>query len=154
MVAITFFQVDVHIWLTTPSPYLHLSTFAWPPSPLIWEHPLWMAPKVYIVWAKKVQALKIDRKCEGKLTCAFKNDMRNLENFHQSTWKSQNLDFDGILLSKVKNVWSLNLQGSHILWQWRMRQNLTRNWLASPKFDMRNLTSFDPSTQKSKKFAL
>ena len=29
-------------------------------------------------------ALKIDAKFEGKLTCAFKNDMRNLANFHQS----------------------------------------------------------------------
>ena len=28
-------------------------------------------------------ALNIDAKCEGKLTCAFKNDTRNLENFHR-----------------------------------------------------------------------
>ena len=34
-----------------------------------------------------------------------KTDMRNLANFHQSTWKSPNWDFDGILLSKVTNVW-------------------------------------------------
>ena len=32
--------------------------------------------------------LKIDTKFEGKLTCAFKNDVRNLANFHQNTWKS------------------------------------------------------------------
>ena len=44
-------------------------------------------------------ALNIDAKFEGKLTFAFKNDMKNLGNFHQSTWKSQNLDFDGILLN-------------------------------------------------------
>ena len=49
--------------------------------------------------------LKIDAKFEGKLTCTFKND-RNLTNFHQSTWKSQNWDFDEILLSKVENVWA------------------------------------------------
>ena len=48
-------------------------------------------------------ALKIDAKFEGKLTCAFKND-RDLANFHQSTRKSQNWDFDEILLSKVENV--------------------------------------------------
>ena len=47
--------------------------------------------------------LKIDAKFEGKLTCAFKND-RDLANFHQSTRKSQNWDFDEILLSKVENV--------------------------------------------------
>ena len=27
--------------------------------------------------------LKIDAKFEGKLTCAFQNGMRNLENFHR-----------------------------------------------------------------------
>ena len=42
-------------------------------------------------------ALKGDAKFEEKLTCGLKNDMRNMVNFHQSTWKSQNLDFDGIL---------------------------------------------------------
>ena len=41
--------------------------------------------KVYIVWAKKnaeelrLMTLKIDAKFEGKLTCAFKNDRRNLQ---------------------------------------------------------------------------
>ena len=33
-------------------------------------------------------ALNIDATFEGKLTCAFKNDMRNLANFHQSMFKS------------------------------------------------------------------
>ena len=33
-------------------------------------------------------ALNTDAKFEGKLTCAFKNDMRNLANFHQSTFES------------------------------------------------------------------
>ena len=33
-------------------------------------------------------ALNIDAKFEGKLTCALKNDMRNLANFHQSTFES------------------------------------------------------------------
>ena len=28
-------------------------------------------------------ALKIDTKFEGKLTCAFKNDMKNLKNSHR-----------------------------------------------------------------------
>ena len=45
-----------------------------------------------------------DAKSEEKLTCGLENDMRNLANFHQSTLKCQNLDFDGILLSKVENV--------------------------------------------------
>ena len=33
-------------------------------------------------------ALNIDPKFERELTCAFKNDMRNLANFHQSTFES------------------------------------------------------------------
>ena len=48
--------------------------------------------------------LKSDAKFEEKLTCGLKNDMRNLANFHQSTQKCQNSDFDGVLLSKVENV--------------------------------------------------
>ena len=48
--------------------------------------------------------LESDAKFEEKLTCDLENDMRNLANFHQSTWKSQIWDFDGILLSKVENV--------------------------------------------------
>ena len=48
--------------------------------------------------------LKSDAKFEEKLTCGLENDMRNLVNFHQSTRKSENWDFDEILLSKVENV--------------------------------------------------
>ena len=43
-------------------------------------------------------ALKIDAKYEEKLTCAFKNDMRNLTNFH----KLKNSDF--ILESKMAEL--------------------------------------------------
>ena len=48
--------------------------------------------------------LKSDVKYEEKLTCGLKDDMRNLANFHQKTFKCQNWDFDGILLSNVKNT--------------------------------------------------
>ena len=36
-------------------------------------------------------ALNIDAKFEGKMTCAFKIDMRNLANFHQSTFGSRKI---------------------------------------------------------------
>ena len=52
-----------------------------------------------------LMALNIDEKFKEKLAFAFKNNMRNLKNFHQSTWKSPNWDLDVILLSKVENVW-------------------------------------------------
>ena len=43
-------------------------------------------------------ALKIDEKFEGKLTCAFKNEMRNFTNFH----RLKNSDF--ILESKMAEL--------------------------------------------------
>ena len=78
-------------------------------------------------------ALKIGEKFEGKLTCASKIDKKNLENFHRSTRKFKNWDFDEILLYKIENVSAQNFQGSYVLWQWRMMQNLKRNWLVVSK---------------------
>ena len=46
----------------------------------------------------RFMALKIDAKFEGKLTCAFKNDMKNLGNFH----RLKNSDF--ILESKMAEL--------------------------------------------------
>ena len=36
-------------------------------------------------------ALNIDATFEEELTCAFKNDMRDLANFHQSMFESLNI---------------------------------------------------------------
>ena len=69
--------------------------------------------KVYTVWAKKsteelsFMTWKSDAEFEQKLTCCLQNDIRNLANFHQSTWKCQNWNFDGILLPKVENLWGV-----------------------------------------------
>ena len=41
--------------------------------------------------------LKSDAKFEEKLTYGFENDISNMANFQQSTEKSQNWDFDGIV---------------------------------------------------------
>ena len=70
---------------------------------------------------------------EEKLTCGSQKDLRNLANFNHSTWKCQNLDFDGILLSKVEKVWHFNFQMGYVSWQWRIMQNLKRNWLVISK---------------------
>ena len=40
---------------------------------------------------------------KGHEKFVLENDMRNLANFHQSTCKCQNWDFDGFLLPKVEN---------------------------------------------------
>ena len=47
--------------------------------------------------------------------------------------KSKNWNFDKVLLFKVENIWPKNLLGSFVSWQWRMKQNLKRNWLVSWK---------------------
>ena len=94
--------------------------------------------------------LKIDTKFEGKLTCASKNDMRNLANFHQSTQKSQNWDFNRVLLSKVENVRAGDLCVMTMKNDSKFEEKLTCLF----KTDMRNLTNFDPSTHKSQTFPL
>ena len=50
-------------------------------------------------------ALNTDTTFEKKLTCPFKNDMRNCSKISpKHVRKSKNWKFDGILLSKVENV--------------------------------------------------
>ena len=64
----------------------------------------------YILFEVKIReelsfmTLKSDAKFKEKQTCCLENDMRNLANFHQSTRKCQNWNFDGIVLPKVENV--------------------------------------------------
>ena len=45
--------------------------------------------------------LKGDANFKGKLTRGLKNDERNLVNFHAGRRMSENLYFDGLLLSKA-----------------------------------------------------
>ena len=58
--------------------------------------------------------LKGDAKCKGKLTRSLKNDIRNLVNFHASSQKSENLHFDGFILSKAYNVLDEKVQKSYV----------------------------------------
>ena len=72
----------------------------WPKHSKIWKIYTLMCcfwPKYIMFELKKYRGFMF----EGKLTCTSKNNIRNLANFHQSTWKSQNWDFDAILLSKM-----------------------------------------------------
>ena len=55
-------------------------------------------------------ALNTDAKFEGKLTCAFKNDNRNLANFYQSTFESLKIwTFSGSFDPKQK-MYELKIQ--------------------------------------------
>ena len=96
--------------------------------------------------------LKNDEKFEEKLTCGLKNDMNNLDNFHQSAIKSKNWNFDGILLFKAENSWTWNLQRSYVSWQWRMMQNLKCKWLNVLIFTWEILRSLIQKLERLKYF--
>ena len=100
-------------------------------------------------------ALKIDAKFEGKLTCAFKNDMRNLANFHLSTFESvQSGTFIGSFYAKQKMYTSLKFTGELCVMTMKNDAKFREELTCQFKIDMRNLTNFDQSTRKSKKFTL
>ena len=59
-------------------------------------------------------ALNIDATFEGKLTCAFKNDMRNLANFHQSMFESVKIGtLIGSFYPKYK-IYELKIYGDNL----------------------------------------
>ena len=99
-------------------------------------------------------ALKIDAKFEGKLTCAFKNDMRNLANFHQSTFESLKIGTLMDTFIESRKCMSLKFIGELCLMKMKNDQKFEEKLTCQFKFDVRNLTNFDPSTRKSHKFAL
>ena len=88
------------------------------------------------------------------LTYGLKSDMTNLANFYQSSGKPQNWNFDEILLSKVKNVMSLKTTEDLCVMTMKNDEKLEEEFTCRFKIDKRNLTNFDPSTQKFQKFAL
>ena len=98
--------------------------------------------------------LKIDAKFGGKVTCAFENDMRNLVNFHQSMFESLKIwTFIGTFIQSRKCM-SLKFTGELCVMTMRNDEKFEEDLTYHFKIDMRNLTNFDPSTCKSKKFAL
>ena len=58
--------------------------------------------------------LKGDAKFKGKVTRGLKNDIKNLVNFHASSRKSENLHFNGFLLSKTYKVSDEKVQKSYV----------------------------------------
>ena len=65
--------------------------------------------------------LKSDPNFEEKLSFCLKNDMINLLNFKASSGKSENLHFQGLLLSKVCYVWDTGfkkkIQALLLIWR-------------------------------------
>ena len=64
--------------------------------------------------SRKCMSYKLNEKSEDELTCRFKIDIRNSVNFDLSTQKSQNLHFNGLLLTKLYNFWAKKVQRSYV----------------------------------------
>ena len=58
--------------------------------------------------------LKGDTVFEDKLTVGLKNDVRYLVSFHVGSRKSENLHFDGLVLSKAYKVLDEKVQKSYV----------------------------------------
>ena len=74
-----------------------------------------------------VKTLKGVAKFIGKLACGLKNDMRNLVNFHASSWKSENLHFDRILFSKAYKDLDEKVQKSYVSWYLKVMPSLKKS---------------------------
>ena len=57
-------------------------------------------------------ALNVDTIFKENLTGSLKNDIRNLVNFHASSCNSENVHFDGLVLSKAYKVLDEKVQKS------------------------------------------
>ena len=78
--------------------------------------------------------MKNSAKLGQELTFRCKTDMSNLTNFDPSTRKSQTFALNGLLLTKVYNVWSKKVQRSYVLWHWRVMRNLKKKCLVAWKW--------------------
>ena len=82
--------------------------------------------------------LKGDAKLKVELTRGLKIDIRNLTNFHASSWKYENLHSDALVFSKAYKVLNEKLQKIYVSWHWRVMQSLKKNWLLVSKITLKN----------------
>ena len=90
--------------------------------------------------------LKSNAKFKENIARGLKNDMRNFVSFHESSQKSENLYFDGLLLSKAYKDLYEKVQKNCLM---TMMRSLKKNWLLAPKNKMMNLENFNASSGKS-----
>ena len=100
-----------------------------------------------------VMALKIDSKFKGKLTCASKIDMRNLAKFSQEHLKVSKLLLRWHPFVQSRKYMSLKFTRELCVMTMKNDAQIEEELTCQFKIDRRNLTNFDLSTQKSKKFA-
>ena len=80
----------------------------------------------YVSWQWRIMQ-KRNRPFSSKLTGGISRILTQaLENF-------ENLQFNGLLLTKVHNAWAKKVQRSYVLWHWSLMQNLKENWLVASK---------------------
>ena len=78
-----------------------------------------------------------------KPTCCCKNDMRNLVNFHASTQKSENWNFDGFLLSKMYYCMSQKITEELCVTTLKNDAEFEEGLICRLKNDMKKLVNFD-----------
>ena len=94
-----------------------------------------------------LMTLNISVKFEGKLTCAFKNDMRSLANFHQSIFKNLKIGtFIGYCFIQIRKCMSLKFTREVYVMTMKNDPRFEEELTCQFKIDIRNLTNFDPST--------
>ena len=98
--------------------------------------------------------LECDAKFEEKLTCGLKNDMRNLSIFHQSTQKFSKFGLSLDPFIQSRKCMNLKLRGAFCVIKMKNDAKFEIELTCNFKIDMRNLTNFDPSTQKSQNVTL
>ena len=94
-------------------------------------------------------SLKSDAKFEENLAFGSKNNMSFLANFNASSGKSENLNFDVLLLSKVYYVWarkSMQMTLTEFKFDWRSKKTLNELWIHKWHEEF---AEFHRSTQKS-----
>ena len=94
--------------------------------------------------------LNIDAKFEGKITCAFKNDMRDLANFHRSMFESLKIGTLVGAFTQSRKCMSLNFTGQFCIMTMKNDAKSEEELTCQFKIDIRNLTNFDLSTQNLK----
>ena len=72
----------------------------------------------------------------------FKNDTKNLVNFHPTTQKSKNFTLMGYFCTKYMRFKLKKIQRSHLSWYWTVMQNLNKPWPYAFKNGLRNWVNF------------
>ena len=103
----------------------------------IWKFELWCATFVESILCLSqkreeelcvIITLKGDIIFKETLTGGLKNDIRNLVNFHASSHKSENLHFDGLVLSKAYKVLDEKAQKSYVSRHWKVMKIKANSW--------------------------